>query len=80
MQTFTATEQLQCIDAIQQELIELSIMVAIISNGDDRMHAVLTGPGSTHHKLTKLLARLRTPDIIDLEETIMEAYEEATWD
>lgn len=80
MPTLTTNEQLQCINAIMDELADLSITITLVSNGNQRVHSALTGFGSTHYKLTQILDRLRTPAIIDLEESIMVAYEEATWD
>ena len=59
MLTLTVAEQMQCINAVRDELAEITFMIAVVANGNTKVYQALTGPRSTHYKLTKTLARMR---------------------
>lgn len=54
----TMDEQIQCANALMDELVDVSTMICLVSNGNEHVHAALTGPGSTYRKLLQALTGL----------------------
>lgn len=75
MVVLTSEERNICIEAMSDELYELSETIRGLIGDDVVKYRIMTGPGSTFNKLNKALNRLTNDDIL-----VAIAYEEATWD